>query len=321
MPFDVAARVIANTALSHDFNVLALAAPEIAGTTAPGQFLMVKAGSGYDPLLRRPFSVFEILRDASGHPTGVSILVKRIGASTRLLYDARVGDTIACLGPLGRPFTIVDPPAEGWMVAGGVGLAPFWTLAQSLTARGVATTLFYGARRAEELFYLDFFRNLGVELVLTTEDGSAGEKGRVIAPLERALAARRADRAITIYACGPEGMLNAAERVWHRHGIAGQLHLERFAVSKAAAHGQGGTVQFARSQKTVTVDGATPLMDAGEDVGIQMPFGCRMGICQSCVVSLVDGHVRDLRTGAEHEPGSRIQTCISAASGDCVLDV
>src|ERR1700730_10398017 len=83
----------------------------------------------------------------------------------------------------------------------------------------------------------------------------------------------------------------------------------------------GGTVAFARSQKTLTVDGATPLMDAGESVGIQMPFGCRMGICQSCVVGLLDGHVRDLRTGAEHEPGSRVQTCISAASGDCVLDV
>ncbi len=59
------------------------------------------------------------------------------------------------------------------MVAGGVGLAPFATLAQALRARGVATTLFYGARRGAELFYLDFFRDLGVELVLTTEDGSA----------------------------------------------------------------------------------------------------------------------------------------------------
>ena len=85
---------------------------------------------------------------------------------------------MACLGPLGRPFTLVAPPAEGWMVAGGVGLAPFWTLATALVARGVRTTLFYGARRAEELFYLDFFRSLGVTLVLTTEDGSAGEKGR-----------------------------------------------------------------------------------------------------------------------------------------------
>jgi len=123
------------------------------------------------------------------------------------------------------------------------------------------------------------------------------------------------------WACGPEGMLSSAERAWSAAGVDDLLHLERFAVSKAAAHGQGGTVEFARSGKSVTVDAATPLMDAGENVGVRMPFGCRMGICQSCVVGLLDGHVRDLRSGAEHEPGSRIQTCISAASGDCVLDI
>jgi stearoyl-CoA 9-desaturase NADPH oxidoreductase len=123
------------------------------------------------------------------------------------------------------------------------------------------------------------------------------------------------------WACGPAGMLDDAERVWAAEGIAGRLHLERFAVSRAAPHGTGGTVTFSRSGKTVVADGATPLMDAGEQVGVQMPFGCRMGICQSCVVSLVDGHVRDLRTGVEHEPGTRVQTCVSTASGDCVLDV
>jgi ferredoxin-NADP reductase len=123
------------------------------------------------------------------------------------------------------------------------------------------------------------------------------------------------------WACGPEGMLNEAEKTWSAAGLKDRLHLERFAVSRAAAHGQGGTVQFARSGKTITVDAATPLMDAGETAGVRMPFGCRMGICQSCVVELVDGHVRDLRSGVEHEPGNRIQTCISAASGDCVLDV
>ena len=212
MPFDVQATVTANTALSRDYNVLALAAPRVADAAIPGQFLMVKAAAGHDPLLRRPFSVFEILRNASGHATGVSILVKRIGVSTGLLYDANVGDTVACLGPLGQPFTLVDAPAEGWMVAGGVGLAPFWTLAEALVARGVKTTLFYGARRAAELFYLDFFRSLGVELVLTTEDGSGGEKGRVIAPLDRALAARPAGRPVTIYACGPAGMLEATAK-------------------------------------------------------------------------------------------------------------
>ena len=227
MPFDVAATVVANTVLSHDYNVLAMAAPEIAATTAPGQFLMVKVGGASDPLLRRPFSVFEVLHDAEGRPAGVSILVKRIGVSTRLLYSARVGDTVACLGPLGQPFTLVDPPAEGWMVAGGVGLAPFWTLAKALAARGTSTTLFYGARRAEELFYLDFFRSCGVSLVLTTEDGSAGERGRVVAPLERALAAQAGDRPVTIYACGPEGMLEAAARVAERHARACEVSVDR----------------------------------------------------------------------------------------------
>src|SRR6516225_3067230 len=120
MPIDVAAEVIANRALSGDYNVLALGAPAIAAASKPGQFVMIKPGAGCDPLLRRPFSVFEILRDGGGAATGLTILSKRIGASTRLLYDARPGDRIACLGPLGRAFTIVEPASEAWMVAGGV---------------------------------------------------------------------------------------------------------------------------------------------------------------------------------------------------------
>jgi len=227
MPFDVFATVIANTILSHDYNVLALAAPQVASAATPGQFLMVKAGTGHDPLLRRPFSVFEILRDGDGRATGVSILVKRIGISTTLLYNARVGDTVACLGPLGQPFTLVDTPAEGWMVAGGVGLAPFWTLGAALVARGVKTTLFYGARSADDLFYLEYFRGLGVELMLTTEDGSAGEKGRVIAPLERALGARPAEQPLTMYACGPEGMLAATARTAARFNRPCEVSVER----------------------------------------------------------------------------------------------
>ena len=236
---DVAAPVIANRRLSDDYHVLALAAPAIAAHASPGQFVMVKAARGHDPLLRRPFSVFEVFRDPDGTPSGISILSKRIGVSTRLLYDAEPGQPIACLGPLGRPFTLVDPPADAWMVAGGVGLAPFATLAQALRARGVSCTLFYGARRDSELFYLDFFRDLGVALVLTTEDGSVGERGRVVAPLDRLLAARAAPAPspqspasspqppIMIYACGPEGMLAATARVAAKHGRPCQVSVER----------------------------------------------------------------------------------------------
>lgn len=227
MPVDIAAEVIANTPLSADYNVLALAAPEIAAAAHPGQFVMIKARSGVDPLLRRPFSVFELLRDPAGTPTGFSILNKRIGASTSLLFETRTGQRVSVLGPLGRPFTQVDAPQEAWLVAGGVGLAPFEVLARQLRARDVAVTLFYGARRAEELFYLDTFARLGVRLVLATEDGSLGERGRIVAPLERALAARPAGVRPMIYACGPEGMLAAAARVAGAHGVPCEVSVER----------------------------------------------------------------------------------------------
>jgi dihydroorotate dehydrogenase electron transfer subunit len=227
MPIDVAARVIANRPLSSDYNVLALAAPEIAAAASPGQFVMLRPGRGSDPLLRRPFSVFEILRDASGVPSGLTVLSKRIGVSTSLLYDAREGQRVDCLGPLGRAFTLVDPPVAAWMVAGGVGLAPFATLAEALRTRGVTMTLFYGARRAAELFYLDFFRDLGVELVLTTEDGSLGEHGRVIAPLDRRLAALPPPEAVMLYACGPEGMLAATARTAMKYQRPCEVSVER----------------------------------------------------------------------------------------------
>jgi dihydroorotate dehydrogenase electron transfer subunit len=227
MPVDVAATVIANTPLSPDYSVLALDAPAIAATARPGQFVMVKAATGYDPLLRRPFSVFQILRSADGAPTGISLMNKRIGVSTRLLYEASVGQPVACLGPLGRPFSLVTAPVEGWMVAGGVGLAPFATLAEALTARGVRCTLFYGARSAAELFYLDFFTRLGVELAITTEDGSQGERGRVTGPLERRLAANAGQTPAMVYACGPEGMLAATARLAARHRHPCQVSVER----------------------------------------------------------------------------------------------
>jgi dihydroorotate dehydrogenase electron transfer subunit len=188
---------------------------------------MVKAGSGHDPLLRRPFSVFEALRDRDGRATGVTLLNKRVGVSTGLLYAAETGSRVACLGPLGRPFTIVDSPAEAWMVAGGVGLAPFAALAGELRARGVPTTLFYGARSAAELFFLDLFRDQGVDVVLTTEDGSLGERGRIIAPLDRRLASFDRHRSVMLYACGPEGMLAACAKAAARHERPCQVSVER----------------------------------------------------------------------------------------------
>ena len=286
-PVDIDATVIANARLSRDYSVLSLAAPEVGRRTAPGQFVMVKPAGVTDPLLRRPFSVFEVLRGADGEVTGVSILNKRAGRSTNKLYELEPRDVVSCLGPLGLPFKAVAAPVEAWMVAGGVGLAPFATLAESLAASKTPSTLFYGARTAAELFHLEFFEQLGIKLVLATEDGGHSVnrhcvKGRVTGPLEAALknaSSKDAPAGAMVYACGPEPMLEAVAKLAARYHQPCQVSVERV-------------------------------------------MGCGLGGCYSCVVPVkptsakatVGGHGDDLSSearSAKEEHANLVRSCIS----------
>ena len=227
MPVDIDATVIVNRRLSADYNVLSLSAPEIAAAARPGQFVMIKTSGGQDPLLRRPFSIFEILHDASGRPSGVSIFNKRVGAGTTLLSRVEPGTRLPLLGPLGRPFEPIDPPAEAWMIAGGVGLAPFVTLAASLAARKTPSVLYYGARKADELYCVELFEALDVEIVLATEDGSRGVHGRITVPLEAALKERPLGQPVKLYVCGPTPMMRACAELAGAHGRACDVSLEQ----------------------------------------------------------------------------------------------
>lgn len=227
MPVDVDALVIRNTRLSDDYNILALEAPDVAARVQPGQFVMVKAGDGYEPFLRRPFSVFEILRDAHGAPAGLTILNKRIGVGTGCLYDLSAGERLPCLGPLGRPFTLPEPGGEAWLVAGGVGLGPFATMADALAAQGSPATLFYGARRASDLHHADWFASRGVTLLTATEDGSAGTRGFITVPLEAALRAAPPASRLAIYACGPTPMMRAVAALVARFDREVEVSLEQ----------------------------------------------------------------------------------------------
>ena len=213
MPVDIDAAVIGNTRLSEDYSVLALAAPTIAAAARPGQFVMLKTSRGMDPLLRRPFSIFEVLRAPDGSPRGITILNKRIGVGTGLLYEIESGARVQCLGPLGVPFETAEAPTQAWMVAGGVGLAPFVTLAEALIARGTPVTLFYGARRATDLHCADIFEGLGVPIVYSTEDGSRGSRGFITVPLEDRLASLDRTDDVRLYVCGPTPMMRAVAAV------------------------------------------------------------------------------------------------------------
>jgi dihydroorotate dehydrogenase electron transfer subunit len=168
----------------------------LAGARA-GQFVMVRGDWDRDPLLPRAMS---LLRAGGGR---ADLLIKATGRGTRLLERARPGDRLHLLGPLGRGFPPPEPRRHV-LVAGGVGLAPLLMWAEEAARAGLAAQarLCYGARTASELVLLDDLRRTGVELVLATEDGSAGERGRVtdVLPL---------DGAPRLLGCGPTPMLRA----------------------------------------------------------------------------------------------------------------
>ena len=292
----------------------------------PGQYIGI--GLLVDGRWRwRSYSLTSSPAGASGSATDrtVTITVKAMPEgflSSHLVAGVEPGTIVRLAAPQGN-FVLPDPaPPSILFLTAGSGITPVMSMLRTLLRRNQIGDIIHlhSAPTAADVMFASELAALaadqpGYRLRLR----ETRTEGRFdLARLGQEVPDWR-DR--QTWACGPEGMLNQADKVWSGAGIGEQLHLERFAVSKAAPAGAGGTVTFARSGRSVAADAATSLMDAGEGAGVLMPFGCRMGICQSCVVPLVDGHVRDLRTGREHEPGSRIQTCISSASGDCTIDI
>lgn len=261
----------------------------------------------------------------SGSARTITITVKAMPEgflSTHLVAGVEPGTIVRLAAPQGN-FVLPDPaPPKILFLTAGSGITPVMSMLRTLARRNQITDIAHlhsSPTEADVLF--------GAELAALADAHPSYRLTMRATRTQGRLELSRLDQAVPdwrdrqVWACGPEGMLNDAEKVWSAAGIGERLHLERFAVAKAAPAGAGGRVTFARSGKSVTADAATSVMDAGEKAGVQMPFGCRMGICQSCVVELIDGHVRDLRTGREQDPGTRVQTCVSAASGDCVIDI
>jgi ferredoxin-NADP reductase len=292
----------------------------------PGQYMGI--GLLVDGRWRwRSYSLTSSPAEAFGSASArtVTITVKAMPEgflSSHLVAGVEPGTIVRLAAPQGN-FVLPDPaPTSILFLTAGSGITPVMSMLRTLARRDQITDITHVHSVPTESDVM-----FGAELTALAADQPGYRvqiretriQGRLdLGSLDQEVPDWRERQT---WACGPEGLLSQAERVWSSAGMSDRLHLERFAVSKAAPAGAGGTVTFARSGRAVDADAATSLMDAGEGAGVQMPFGCRMGICQSCVVSLVEGHVRDLRTGREHDPGTRVQTCISAASGDCVIDI
>ncbi len=184
----------------------------------PGQFVMVRVSGALDPLLRRPFGIYDVL----GGRKGIEILYKVVGRGTGMLSELDPGDRVDVLGPLGNGFPMVRDPENLVMVAGGIGVAPFFWLAKAIAGKGRRPVLLYGARTKEEVRLVRPFRAAGVRVRVTTEDGSVGSRGLVTDLLDRELVEGR-----TVYACGPLGMLMAVSEAARRRGVKCLVSLER----------------------------------------------------------------------------------------------
>lgn len=188
----------------------------------PGQFFMLRVTEGLDPLLRRPLGAYRIIECAPGSTpglfsgSGVEFLYEVVGRGTAMLSEKETGESVDILGPLGRGFHA--GPGRAVMVAGGVGIVPFYLLSKALGGG----LLLFGGRSARDTALVEDFRGLGCTIKVSTDDGSAGRKGFVTELLCEELTAGD-----SVYACGPKAMLARVAAVAEEAGAACQVSLER----------------------------------------------------------------------------------------------
>ena len=239
-PIDTSSQVVEVVPHPLPYFSLVLDGPEVWRETLPGQFVMVETTDGLEPYLRRAFSVHDVSKTDRG--ARIELLVKIVGPGTRALAGKRPGERLAVLGPLGQPFgsTAAAPAAAGTanttdtadsrpvaLVAGGVGSAPLLLLGRKLLAAGTRFDFYYGGRTRVDLVRSAVFESLaqasGGSLISTTEDGSAGERGLITAPLVRRLAAGGYRR---IFTCGPMGLMQRLAELGAEYGVPGEAALE-----------------------------------------------------------------------------------------------
>jgi dihydroorotate dehydrogenase electron transfer subunit len=221
--------------------------PQILKTASPGQFVMVRPKFHAEPLLRRPFSIHNLIQ-TKNRIQGFEMLYKVVGVGTEKLSLCRKGDTIDILGPLGKGFSHDNAIKDVYMVAGGIGVAPFIFLANHLLRCGVKNsqlTLFLGGRSSKDLLALNRFERLGIVVQTATDDGSAGVHGLVTMPLEKALQTQKPD---ILYACGPVPMMKKVMAISDTYHVRCQISIEAMMACGMGAC-LGCAVEDRQSQK------------------------------------------------------------------------
>jgi dihydroorotate dehydrogenase electron transfer subunit len=231
-----AVTVAQNERLARDTYRLRVLCPSLAASITPGQFVMIRLPSGNDPLLARPFALYDTVLDSHGAAVGIDVVYLVVGKMTRRLATLQSGQRLDLWGPLGNGFS--DTPTDHLvMVAGGIGQTPMLALGrEALGGRSYAqgtrhspfakrATLCYGVRTADLAAGIPDFEATGLAVQLSSDDGSLGHHGLVTDLLDSHLAGR-SEESIRVVCCGPEPMMHAVAKRTSAAGVPCQVSLE-----------------------------------------------------------------------------------------------
>ena len=295
------------------------------GGHRPGQYLRI----GLDIQGVRHWRAYSLTSDPARTDGLISITVKNVDAgkvSPYLVKRGRPG-TIVSLGGVEGEFLLPDRlPSKLLFVSAGSGITPIMSMLRHLHQSGRLgdVVLLHSAREADEVIFGDELRAYAQRYAdFELHEQLTGDNGRMgPGDLDR-LCPDWQQR--ETYISGPNEMLDAFSEHFERAGIAGRLHMERFQPKLGLGDGEegsGGTITFLRSETAAESDGSQPILVAGEAEGLDLPYGCREGVCHTCVAELRSGQVRDLRTGKVHgDEGETIRTCIHAPEGPIEIDL
>ncbi|HEY1596221.1 MAG TPA: ferredoxin reductase [Thermoleophilaceae bacterium] len=290
----------------------------------PGQYVRV----GFDIDGVRHWRAYSLTSEPDRPDGFISITPKLVESGKVSPYvnrELKPGQLVF-LSDVEGQFVLPDPlPDKLLFISAGSGITPIMSMLRSLHREGEVRDIvhLHSSRRPEGVIFGAELRAVaGEHASFKLHEQHTGEHGRISpGDLDRLCPDWRERET---FASGPGELLDALTEHWERECDPEHLHMERFqpVIGGDLAEGEGGTIKFLNSDREVDCDGGTPILVAGEEAGLELPFGCRMGICHTCVGTFRSGKLRDLRSGEVSDAeGLTCRTCVNAPEGPVEIEL